>query len=330
LLDVRDLAPVCARNGIKLKFLGFKSGAEREEEDRLQLSLNAVRDLPGIHDRSQVIQDRLQNMADERSIAYDRADEYGPFDVVNFDLCESVAAPACAAEPRYFDAISRLVAIQRGQRNPWLLFLTTRADKRGVDSASLERLAAGICANSRNHTPFESRLGRFCEGIAASIFQNQSAALVTKWLYDKVSPLFFLKLFGLGIGKWLLALSLRAEPNCNMTMLPTFFYSVGGEPDMLSLAFLFEPGPRFAHDPSGLATFVPAPTPLNEGRLATDIIEQMARAENVDDILICSPEAAAQMIREAGSLLESAGYQRSAYSAWAKEYHPNVTADFAV
>ena len=60
---------------------------------------------------STVISDYFEQLAQQDSIAYDKANKYGPFDIVNIDLCGSISHNP--PKP-YFDAILNLINMQEG------------------------------------------------------------------------------------------------------------------------------------------------------------------------------------------------------------------------
>ena len=67
------------------------------------------------------------------SVAYRRAQERAPFDVINLDLCGSVAQQPSMTERGAMQAIKNILDLQQKRAEPWLFFLTTRVDSEVID-----------------------------------------------------------------------------------------------------------------------------------------------------------------------------------------------------
>jgi hypothetical protein len=170
LLDIRDFAPICVGAGKKLKFLGFKSRSTVAEDTTLSLGLHELRSRGMVLPSSDVIPDDIESLADSRSVAYSRAEEYGPFDVVNLDLCDSIADGGGSGRPRHFDVITRLIAVQRGRRSPWALLLTCRGDKGAVDGSDFTRMSRYVAMNIQTASGFRSRFEEMFSAPLGGLF----------------------------------------------------------------------------------------------------------------------------------------------------------------
>ena len=61
--------------------------------------------------------------------AYKYTKQYGDFDVINIDLCDSLAGPASLGTAPYFEVIVKLCQLQVAGRTLilWVMFVATRA-----------------------------------------------------------------------------------------------------------------------------------------------------------------------------------------------------------
>ncbi len=113
LLDIRSLRGVCEPGGIWVKYLGFDSTANLSKgEFEFQLAQHEVARSGFINQHSRILKARIEHVANEASLAYKYASEYGDFDVINIDLCDSIAGPASLGKGPYFEAIRKLCHLQ--------------------------------------------------------------------------------------------------------------------------------------------------------------------------------------------------------------------------
>lgn len=317
LLDVRALHEVCEAEKLMLKYIGYDSTFPLPRgRGELELSQHEVYNLAFIHQSSKVVKDRIERIATRNSIAWNRAVEFGPFDVLNIDLCDCIARMPEDSDgsPPYFDALASLFEIQISSRTkPWLFFLTTRAVREQIQSLTKFKLLNTIIRNANDNPQFRERikseLGLTERAIAAELDGSKHLE----------HPL-LVKAFCLGIGKWLLGYMLDAQPRLKVEMLPSFSYTVeeGRGADMLSLSFscvpIIEPRP----DRTGISRAASqAPPPqLSETELAMNVLAEVLRVGDVDDILAKDGELKQKMVQQSMSLLESAGYDTSSYVSW--------------
>jgi hypothetical protein len=163
LLDLRHFhSAVCETRNISLRFLGFNSGAKptNDEHTELNISLDEVRRLARVDPMSDVIGDNFALVAKEDSLACRKTRELGPYDVINLDLCDGFGAQApCALDQTYYNAVNSLLALQSRSKSPWLLLLTTRADRANVDTQVLQALLTKYTANLANCASFRQASG---------------------------------------------------------------------------------------------------------------------------------------------------------------------------
>ncbi|MDQ0653779.1 PP_RS20740 family protein [Pseudomonas cedrina] len=126
LLDVRSLETVLIENKVKLNFLGLNFIDKDEAEARAEqaLSLNEVRSLDFVDNDSNVINERFEDLCDDKSIANQRVlAEHKTFDVINIDLCASFARHKPGTWKSLYTAIHKLVAHQSFYRSEdWVFF----------------------------------------------------------------------------------------------------------------------------------------------------------------------------------------------------------------
>ena len=119
-------------------------------------------------------------------------------------------------------------------------------------------------------------------------------------------------LFGLSIGKWLLKMMTDASPRLKVRLLKSYSYRVRiNEPDMLSLAFIFEPITSPAVDRSGLSrpskNTTPPPSPTETEVCAIADVDELLKADT----------ALHDSITDAfGDLLATVHYDKARYLQW--------------
>lgn len=319
LFDIRALHGVCEGESVGLKYIGFDSTFPMPRGKReLELSQHEVYDLAFIHPSSKVVKDRFERIAVQNTIAWKRAYEFAPFDVLNIDLCDCVASMPEDSDgsPPYFDALAALFTLQISNRTrPWLFFLTTRAVREQMQSVTKLKLLNTILRNANENPPFREKMRNDLGLTERAIVSELNG---TKLLdHDQL-----VKAFCLGIGKWLLNYMLGAQPFLKVEMLRSYSYTVEprrGGADMLSLAFCCEPliEPRIDRTGiSGVSMVQMPPSPLSETELAMSVLTEVLQIENVDVILSSNDGLREKMIKQSIALLAAAGYDTSSYPAW--------------
>ncbi len=303
-LDVRQLADVCRASGCRLTSTGFLSGGENNPHvARAQLREKSLIDAGHIGGASHTFARPFEDIAHEGSQAYRALKRRGPFHVVNIDACGSIAPPGADHAHRLIDAVYRTVELQIStMTGRWLLFVTADARPGSIAEETLSGLCDAIFSNADENEDFRDRAVPLLDPEETDI---RAAA-------DKASERSgegFLRLFSLGLAKWLIALA--REKGWNMKTHRSYCYSTmprGDEtPSMACLAFEFLPPPPGLPDPFGVAHARPAPT-VEHGDAsirAADKIEGMA---NVDSQMRSDGPLRARMTEDLRRLLEEAGY----------------------
>ena len=310
LLDLRHFhTAVCEPHQIDMRFLGFISGAHpaSKAQTELNISLDEVRRLPRIDPMSDVIGDNFARVANQTSLAFVRARALGPYDVINLDLCDGFSAQAPGTlDNSYYEAVRSLLALQARTMNPWLLLLTTRADKPNINSEVLQKLLGKYVSNLSECAPFR-------EASREHFHIETEEALLAA--VDE--PAGLLPVFLTGLCKWLVALALEHQPPTSVELRSVFGYRVDTDAeheDLISLAFKFIPTFVPAADPMGLANqAIAAP---DEGTLATRALKRVAKRIDADKNLAEDAVLHQSMIDGTAHLLGLARYDVEAYKVW--------------
>jgi hypothetical protein len=322
LLDIRSLRGVCERDGIRVKYLGFDSTAKFSQgEFEFRLAEHEVAQFGFINEHSRILKARIEHVANEASLAYKYTKQYGDFDVINIDLCDSLAGPASLGCGPYFEAIVKLCQLQvAGRTRPWVMFVATRAGRDHFDAGLKLRLFNYLLGNVSDSVDFARSLQQRLQidGIAIRGEMSNTAPFTHVRL---------VQVFGLSLGKWLIRLMMSGTPRAKVRLLDSYSYRVyGDEPDMLSLAFLFEPIIIPVVDRSGLTSSCVSEVQIpTEAAQAIELLLAVVGIEDVDKKLLDDGKLHAKMIDKCGTLLEEAHYDKQSYQAWAMEasWRPN-------
>jgi len=310
LLDLRHFhSAVCDSHNLRLRFLGFNSSARPASNAQIELniSLDEVRRLARVDPMSDVIGDSFARVGNQDSIAFRKACELGPYDVINLDLCDGFGAQAPGTlDNSYYDAVRSLLALQARSMNPWLLLLTTRADKRSINDQVLQLLLRKYIENLSQCAPFREA-SREHFGIETS--EAVTASVET--------PPGLLPVFLTGLCKWFVGLALGHQPPTSVELCSVMGYRVekrSEHEDLISLALKFTPTFAPAADPLGLA--IQPVTPPNEGTLATRALKRVAKRIDADKKLADDAALNQRMTDATAYLLGLARYDVEAYKLW--------------
>jgi hypothetical protein len=102
-------------------------------------------------------------------------------------------------------------------------------------------------------------------------------------------------------------------------MLPSYSYSVFGKNrDMVSLAFLLEPGAVAREDDTQLTRPRERSFPqASEAALAEEFVDRIAKIEDLDDKLNSDSALKTKMFKKSAALLQTLHYDMGAYRAFA-------------
>lgn len=310
LLDLRYFhSMVCEPKQMRLRFLGFNRSADPKSsaQTELNISLDEVRKLPGIDHLSDIIWDDFRLVANDSSKAWHKAKDLGPYDIINLDLCDGFGKHEPGVlDDTYYSAVSRLMSLQARNKNPWLLFLTTRAEKRHVHVDLLQRLLDKYIQNLAA-----------CPAFTAASTETFSIADEAALKEAADTPEGHLAVLLVGLCKWLLGLAVAQQPPSRVVVKSVIGYRVyAGAPhdDLISLALKFEPTFAPVADPMEIANH-PIALPL-ECELAAEALKQVGQRECADEKLSSDPELQNQLVAAMTDLLELARYDIDAYHQW--------------
>lgn len=305
LIDLRYLhKQLCQDNDRALRFLGFNTEAKPNNpaDVELNISFDEVRQLANVDPQSLVLNDDFRQIGNEKSLAWKRTQKLGPFDVVNIDLCDGLAADPPQKHGSVYDALAQLMAFQFRNPNPWLLLVATRIGRGKFDADAEQQIVKLFKENVDTCEGFAETCEQYLELDARSIDPATC------------SESDHLKLMIAAIGKWLSAL-VKAPGPSRVELASTHGYRVyqgAAQEDLISLAFRVEP--VIMAPPNALS---PTP-PISEDECATAkaILRRSTRRVDVDTILKQDPQVLEQSIKETEQLLEQARYDPTAYRAW--------------
>lgn len=314
LLDVRALWRDVNELNCHIRYLGFnESFGSNQKGTRVHVANNAVLSLPRMVQDSCVVPDRFEAIKSTESVAYRYLRDYGPYHVVNLDLCGSMF-PNTAKDPgEYYTALNQLLIYQfANQKCEWLLFITTMVEPAVVNAERLQALCKPTRENVQRHGAFAAKLKTF---LPANAFQN----IETSIDLNPLSEPQMIQLFGVALGKWLLALCQKAQPQWTVAMRKSFRYSVNEDKGatMLSLAFALIPNITPPKDETGMADLEPsAKNYPSECECALKLAESVFQIRDVDETLGADSEMKTKLRDSHADLLEAAGYDRAAYITW--------------
>ena len=135
------------------------------------------------------------------------------------------------------------------------------------------------------------------------------------------------QVFGVVLGKWLVAALRSASPRCSVKLLSSYRYVIRDDMgvEMLSLGFLITPHSTPPRDPTGLAAAQPSPAPPpTELDAALQFVEAARYIRDVDTLLSDDAQTREALTNATADLLETAGYDRAAYLQWVADGERDV------
>ena len=317
LLDVRTVAEACGGKA-RVRYLGFNSSETVDElapwaEAQATLQQESLAD-----PQSQVLPDRIEDIAAPGSNAASRLESMLPFDVINLDACNHLSYVRGGRQTSLFDALARIIEHQLRATRPWLLFITTRVATDFLVGAARDAFDAAIAANLLAAEGFGLQL---CETLDIKL-DRLDDELLRIWSGDG-KPL--LQLFAVSLGKHILSF-IHAQPNfrARVELASIYCYAVRkGPPDMLALALRITPGRMRLAQPG--QTIAPAPI---EPADALQIARRAAKIANLDDEIAKDGALLLRARLETEKLLMINSYDITAYRVWLSE-HPIRPIDVA-
>lgn len=227
---------------------------------------SALRQSGHVTNDALILTDRLEDIAIPGSQAANQLSHRQHFDVINIDGCDHLGYIPNGRPSSTFAALEKLLGHQLMYRLPWLLFITTRADAMLL-GAHTTKMQAAILENVRDHGAEFSPALADCIGANLATLQTD---LNAAWSTQSEA---FLKLYSLGLGKYLLHF-FHGQHNlsADVELVSVYSYPIHqAEPDMLSLAFRIIPHPLQVQPASAGAVSVTASLEPQRGvRLSHD------------------------------------------------------------
>lgn len=317
LLDVRVLADAVADMGTRIEYFGFDSGYADQNASNVDmtgtylLAESALRQAGSISDRAEILRDKLEDIAQPGTHAAERLRQRGVFDVINIDACDHLGYKPTGRTVSIFEAIEKLLAHQLRAEEPWLLFITTRANVAllGVPATKLQY---AIMRNIDAHQEgFSVPLAECIEADIGTIAADMAGC----WTVQNLN---FLKLFCVGLSKYLLHFY-HAQQNLptKVELASAFAYKVSGdEPDMLSLAFRITPkGLNVLAPSAGGAT----PLPTVELAHALGMIAKAKKLWDLDQAIAEDQTVRTDAVVGTEKLLSAANYDIPKWREWLRD-----------
>ena len=306
-LDVRELADVCGELDCCLTSTGFQLGGEGNRlVARAELREKSLIDAGYITDNSHTYARRFQEIASPNGQALRDLRRRGPFHIVNIDACGSIAPPSANHPQRLIDAFFKTVELQLELKaSRWLLFLTADARPDSIANATMNSLCEAIRLNAQESEDFRRRARGLLHAEELDIETAMERASET--VGEE-----FLRLFSLGIAKWLLALgrqrrwAVKTHRPCCYTTMPE-----GDEtPSMACLAFEFIPPDPGLSDPFEVSRARPTP-PRNLQNMSVLAANAVSDIENADTRMKSDDSLRGRMAKRLRALLLEAGYPQT-------------------
>lgn len=320
LLDMRSLWNEISPLDCFIRYLGFNEGHGSDEQGtRVYVANNSVTSLNGVVTDSQVVKDRFEAIAGDDSPAYLNLKRYGPYHIVNLDLCGSMFPNTAQNVEPYYTALNQLLKYQfAAQKTNWLLFITTMIEPAVVDDEWMQKLCKPTRDNFDANADFATKIEGF---LPRSAMEDGTKKVNLCGLSEEQ----LICLFGIALGKWLLRLGQAASPEWTVGMRRSFRYSINEDKGAVMLSLAFEMTPNFAPpvDATGMSKLEIAVKSFpSESESAVKLAESVANIANVDDKLAADAAVKTALRDEAADLLASAGYDREKYVQWVDNGEP--------
>jgi len=312
LLDLRYFHDtICEPKELKLQFLGFNKGMApgKAHEASLEISLDEINRLKYVDNKSELIPDDFIQIAGEKSLAWTKSSDMGPFDVINIDLCDSIAkAGVTEFEEDHYKTLNRLMMLQSFRKKPWLLFLTTRTNKNSINEQVFDTLKRVYLDNLNK-----------CKGFSDKSTENfyVSNEVDLNDYCNKENG--FSNIFLMGLSKWILGIGVNHNPQSGVEIKNIMGYKVNADanhPDLVSIALQINPIMVAPVDKIGLAH--KTAELIDECSKAVEMLDKLASQEDIDQLLKSNTETNNLMIQHSSELLKKARYDTTNYEGWVK------------
>lgn len=315
MLDVRTLEQIAREKGFKIQYVGFtdaRSGSEADSQLQLgQTTLRAQADW--VHSKSSILYYRLEDLTvGAQPVARTKLKDYGPFHVVNLDLCDYLLSPSPKA--KLLDALRHILEIQTTRQNDdWLLFIATRFDADSTCEDKFKNIRDIIVSNCGESDKFKREMEELLGAMPNTneALLSAPASLSQNNLRDAIS---------VGLTKWIASQLLKATPPFKLEMMQSYVYAVdGAKHDMLSLVYRCRYGGT-AVPAVGVPTVDAAEDQSQEVALGLIALKKTRALVDLDKKLRDDNKIRLELGDETKALLKQANYGDDVlglYDAWA-------------
>lgn len=325
LLDIRSMWKEISQLDCIIRYLGFNEGhGSQEEGTQIQVSNNAVTSLLGVVHDSQVIRDPFEAVGNRNSQAYQHLRKYGPYHVVNLDLCSSFFPNKESSVAQRYAALQSLLTYQFAeQATLWLLFITTLVKPSAIDGLGLHTL----CKPTHKNLQESSRFAEKLEGLIPKSAWDKTADKTID--LSSLSETQLIDLFGVALGKWLLNMGQTASPRWIVNMRRSYKYSISKTNGSVMLSLAFELTPNFAPpiDTTGMTGTTEATKKFpTEEDCAVQLAQSVAHIRDAD-ALSEGTELKNALCTDAGELMEASGFDKIEFMKWVDSGEPDDQSD---
>lgn len=314
LLDIRVLAKVMKDAGVRMQFLGFNTASDKLRSAESDLSFSEVRQLEGVYEKpSEIIQHRIEKIAEENSIARQKVTEHLPFDVINFDPTGSIVGQPPLSSTSYLQAIRWLMDEQCNKnRKPWLLFLTIPLARDGRTNNETAKQLWGSVYKNAQMKDFADNLSSLLQIAKGEILGEMNG-------FAQLDNQRYSKGLSLALSKWILGLLVTRSDQWTVKLMDSKSYRVHGNvPEMYSMSFKFIPYDITSVDATGLTIPLNSSSnPLSELDTALELIQSICQTEDVDKLLDKDRNLLEEAITFSAELLAKVRYNSDDYREWA-------------
>lgn len=291
----------------KLLVHGFiDTAAEKEKAD---LRLTELLDRANVDRDSKVEHYNFHALAQKESLAFRKVKQSGAYHLINLDFCDGIF------KQETINAMMELLTIQFNKMldTPWLLFLTTRADKEGITQDLLNNLDRIFQDAANDDQTFISTLEEYHQDIYefARDKKSISDAGLSKTHLSEILQACFIY--------W--AIRLTHSHGARMQTTSVMKYKVHGGndfPDMFSYVIRFNKKAKVIPDALGLATQTIQNTPQNpeEDNTSSDLessICKLCSSIDIDALLVDDIDLYNLYAKDMKDLLNESGWDITTY-----------------
>lgn len=296
-LDIRHFHNRFRSELSSIQFLGLDRTADIDSNISYQEVLNLDRIDKA---RSKVITDDLTQLANENSLAWEQTCQFGPFDIINIDLCDSFGKGSPSLTASLYNAVAAIFSLQQRSPNPWSIFLTTRITPGDISAEVVPGLDDLILDNLDRCETFARQFRhRISDGFSSL------SHLTGVEYFDSVSVAY---------AKWFASMAVKIRCKFSMKSAAKYCVNEAADFDMLSAVFRFEPIYSAVADSSGLV--MPSGLPHQECQMIKDVPSIVSNAVDVDGLLRTDPLVSDHHRNASKALLMEARYLVDGYDGF--------------